>query len=255
MGQTVARKDQPLVVVPADRLFAEPRPLAADFAFDRRTAEVFDDMVGRSVPYYEEIQRMVGELAADFAQPGTRLYDLGCSTGTTLARLDPLIAPDVAFIGIDNAPAMLAKARAKLEAAGLSRPLELICADFEDGPPLAEASVITIILTLQFVRPLQREALLRRLRRALQPGGCLILVEKLICAESTLNRLFIRHYYDLKRRNGYSATEIAQKREALENVLIPYREDENRELLRRAGFSQIEPFFRWYNFCGLLAVA
>jgi len=108
-------------------------------------------------------------------------------------------------------------------------------------------------LTLQFVRPLQRERLIGAIFEGLNPQGCLILVEKVLAEETLTNRLFIKHYYELKRRNGYSEIEIAQKREALENVLIPYRLRENEELLRGAAFRQVDIFFKWYNFCGLLA--
>src|SRR5215211_3461417 len=77
--------------VPVDRVFAEPVRRTSDFKFDGRTASVFDDMLGRSVPFYDEIQRMTCELAGDFAAPGTNLYDLGCSTGTTLVALEPYV--------------------------------------------------------------------------------------------------------------------------------------------------------------------
>src|SRR5688572_24236163 len=98
-----------------DRIFAERETRARDFTFDSRTAGVFDDMVSRSVPFYDEIQRMTGELAADFAVPGTNLYDLGCSTATTLVALEPLVDPAVRFVGVDNSAEMLAKAREKLD--------------------------------------------------------------------------------------------------------------------------------------------
>jgi tRNA (cmo5U34)-methyltransferase len=84
--------------------------------------------------------------------------------------------------------------------------------------------------------------------------GCVILVEKVLSPETLINRLFIRYYHDFKRRNGYSEIEIGQKREALENVLIPYRLEENSHLLRDVGFRRVEVFFKWYNFCGLLAL-
>ena len=109
-------------------------------------------------------------------------------------------------------------------------------------------------LTLQFVRPLRRERLLRTVYDGLIERGCLLLIEKVLEEESLTNRLFVKHYYDFKRRNGYADIEIAQKREALENVLIPYRLEENREMLRAVGFRQPEIFFKWYNFCGILAV-
>jgi len=236
-----------------DQIFAESRP-PTDFHFGKDTAAVFDDMVARSVPFYHEIQRMSTELASDFAVDGTNLYDLGCSTGTTLLELDPVISPCVRFVGVDNSPEMLEKARQKFAKRTLARPHELMLADLHQGLILENASVVIMILTLQFVRPLYRSRVLADIWGGLNEQGCLILVEKLTTPQTLFNRLFIKHYYDLKRRNGYSDMEIARKREALENVLIPYHLEENRDLLLSIGFSYFEVFFRWYNFCGMIAV-
>lgn len=227
---------------------------SASFDFGPRTAAIFDDMVARSVPFYQEIQRMIVEMAADFAVAGSAVYDLGCSTGTTLMALDRSLPQDIRFIGVDSSEDMLAKTRQKFSEEGFSRPYELQCADLENGLPIRNASVVIMNLTLQFVRPLRREFVIAGIAEGLNPGGCLVLVEKVLSDNSTLNRLFIDYYYDYKRRNGYSELEIAQKREALENVLIPYHYDENRELLLRNGFRVCDSFFRWYNFCGMLAV-
>ncbi len=246
--------ETPASIAEADRLFTAPLPLSCDFRFDEKTASVFDDMVSRSVPMYHEIQRMSGEIAADFAVPGTRLVDLGCATGTTLAYLDPVIDPEVTFVGVDNADDMLDKARQKLTQLGISRPLEFINADLHREQVVEDASVAVLNLTLQFIRPLYRERVIGNIFAGLQDQGALILVEKLTLGDSMFNRLFIRYYYDMKRRNGYSEVEISQKREALENVLIPYRPDENLELLKGAGFKHVEEFFRWYNFSGIVAV-
>lgn len=237
-----------------DAIFAEARDMAADFRFDGKTAAVFDDMVTRSVPFYDEIQRMVTELTADFAQPGTNLYDLGCATGTTFVLLDDMVDPQVRFVGIDNSDDMLGKARKKLNALDSGRPFELINADLHSQFSMENASVVLLVLTLQFMRPLYRDKLMRRIADAMPENGALILVEKLTSSHTLLNRLFIKYYYDYKKRNGYSEVEIAQKREALENVLIPYRIEENHEMLREAGFRHSEEFFRWYNFCGMVAV-
>ena len=114
--------------------------------------------------------------------------------------------------------------------------------------------MVIILLTLQFIRPLNRAHVIRRIYDGMREQAALILVEKIIVDNGLFNRMFIRHYYDMKRRNGYSESEIANKREALENVLIPYRPAENIALLREAGFQQVEEFFRWYNFNGLIAV-
>lgn len=238
----------------ADELFRRERSFISDFDFGPQTAEVFDDMLERSVPFYDEIQRMIAELAADFALPGTGVYDLGCSTGTTLRTLDRALPLNVRLVGIDASADMLHRARAKLDARPGSRSVELLCLDLETGAPIHDASLVVMILTLQFIRPLRREAVIADIQRGLNEGGALILFEKVLSAHSTVNRLFIEYYYDFKRRNGYSDLEIAQKREALENVLVPYHDSENRELLLRSGFRCCEPFFRWYNFCGILAI-
>jgi tRNA (cmo5U34)-methyltransferase len=239
---------------PTDRIFAAPVEQPTDFVFDERTAGVFDDMVSRSVPFYSEIQRMTTELAADFAVPGTNLYDLGCSTGTTLALLDLLVEPSVHFIGIDNSAEMLQKAREKFARLQSPRTRDLVCADLHELTGVENASVVILTLTLQFVRPLHRERLIRSICDGTREQGCLILVEKLTESDTLFNRLFIKYYYDMKLRHGYSELEISQKREALENVLIPYHLEENRDLLLGAGYRKFQVFFRWYNFCGIVAV-
>jgi tRNA (cmo5U34)-methyltransferase len=197
---------------------------------------------------------MTAQLAGDFAMPNTNLYDIGCSTGTTLLALDHFIDPSVRFVGIDNSPEMLTEAHKKAANAITKRVIQFEKSDMHGEIKMENASVITLLLTLQFVRPLHRERIMRSIYEGLNENGALILIEKLTSEDTVFNRLFINHYYDYKRGNGYSETEIAKKREALENVLIPYRMEENFELLRWAGFRRIEVFFRWYNFCGIIAV-
>lgn len=238
---------------PIDRIFNEPQP-TTDFQFDSRTAGVFDDMVGRSVPFYHEIQRMTTELAADFAVPGTNLYDLGCATATTLVACEPVVDPRVRFVGIDNSQEMLDRARTKLDALPSQRERALVLGDLHDDLRIENASVVILTLTLQFVRPLHRERVIRQIADGMNPQGCLILVEKLTENDTLFNRLWIKYYYDMKRRHGYSDLEISQKREALENVLIPYHLEENEALVRKCGFTKFETWFRWYNFCGMIAV-
>jgi tRNA (cmo5U34)-methyltransferase len=240
---------------PEDRIFAQPQTIS-DFDFGAETAAVFDDMLHRSVPFYTEVERMVAETAVDFAAPGTAIYDLGCSTCNTALKIAELLPPgfDVRFVGVDSSQEMLELARQKLAASQFPFPYELRQADLNRDIVIENASAVLLVLTLQFIRPLYRDRLIERIRRGLTEEGCLILVEKVLGESSTFNRLFIKHYYELKRRHGYSELEIAQKREALENVLVPYRLEENRELLTRHGFGQVDVFFKWYNFCALVAM-
>jgi tRNA (cmo5U34)-methyltransferase len=237
-----------------DNIFDTPTDAIQDFSFNSKVASVFDDMVDRSVPYYREIQRMTGQLAADFAVPGTRVYDLGCATGTSMVLMDGSIDTDVTLVGLDNSAEMLNKCREKLKDAKVTKPFELLEADLNRDVVIENASVVLLVLTLQFVRPLYRERLMKQIFDGLNPGGCVILVEKVLGESSHLNRLSIDHYYEYKKSMGYSSLEISQKREALENVLVPYRLTENLELLQRLGFNQQDTFFKWYNFCGIIAV-
>ncbi|MBU2538476.1 MAG: carboxy-S-adenosyl-L-methionine synthase CmoA [Proteobacteria bacterium] len=235
-----------------DEIFVTPQGTVADFSFDAKTAAVFDDMLVRSVPLYPEMQRMMSQLARDFAVPGTNVYDLGCSTGTTLIHLDPVLPKGVRLVGCDYSAAMLEKAGEKLKEYGMQHEYALERMDLNKEVRVENASVVIMNLTLQFVRPLNRDRLIQNIARGVNENGCLILIEKVLSRDSLLNRFFIKYYYDFKEANGYSKLEISQKREALENVLIPYRVQENEELVLQNGFSQCEIFFKWYNFCGYI---
>jgi tRNA (cmo5U34)-methyltransferase len=171
-----------------------------------------------------------------------------------MLTLDSCVAADAKFIGWDYSPQMIERCRAKLDAHRVSRPCELLCADLNQGVTIENASLVLMVLTLQFIRPLYRDQLIGQILRGLNENGCLILVEKVLGEDSLFNRMFIKYYYDFKKRNGYTEMEISQKREALENVLVPYKLLENREMLLRAGFRYCDVFFKWYNFCGIVAV-
>ncbi|WP_207532196.1 carboxy-S-adenosyl-L-methionine synthase CmoA [Desertivirga arenae] len=237
-----------------DEFFKEEIKKVSDFKFGSKVAGVFDDMVSRSVPYYGEMQRMIAELSADHALEGTNVYDLGCSTGTTMIGMNTMVPDNIRFVGIDESQDMLNKCDQKLKEAGFTRPYDLVAANMHEDFKVENASVAVLCLTLQFIRPICREKVLKKVFDGLVPGGVLILVEKILAEESLFNRNFIKYYYDMKRRNNYSEMEISQKREALENVLIPYKSSENTLMLRDAGFAHCEVFFKWYNFTGIIAV-
>jgi tRNA (cmo5U34)-methyltransferase len=236
-----------------DQVFKKNRKIE-DFKFGDEVVSVFDDMVNRSVPYYQEIQRMIGEMGGDFATPGSNLYDLGCSTGNSMLILDKTVDPDVTFMGIDDSPEMLQKCEAKLKKHGIKREYEMRLGDLNTRIDIDNASLVNLCLTLQFVRPLHRESLVKNIFDNLREKGALILVEKVLGEYNLVNRLFTNYYYDMKRRHNYSETEISQKREALENILIPYKLKDNKFMLEKCGFNYIDVFFKWYNFCGIVAV-
>jgi tRNA (cmo5U34)-methyltransferase len=239
-----------------DDLFARTARRQGDFVFDESVAAVFDDMLERSVPFYVEQQAMIAELARRHWQPGTLVVDLGCSTGTTLVSICTGLQ-DARAVGLDNSEPMLERARTVVANARVGDRIELIEADLEAGIAglgLWQASVVTICWTLQFLPPDRRRSLLSEVHDLLVPGGALILAEKVAPADRETADLYTDLYYEFKRRNGYSQTEIARKREALEGVLVPVTIDENLELLRRAGFESSATFFQWYPFAAFLAV-
>jgi tRNA (cmo5U34)-methyltransferase len=225
-----------------------------DFDFNARVVEVFDDMLDRSVPFYHQVIETSAKLLGRFLDPGDTVFDLGCATGTTLLALSRLLADSrLRFIGIDNSAAMLNKARLKTELFSKQQSISFL---LEDITEFDHGNVGAIILnyTLQFIRPLQREQFLRRIYASLRPGGILLLSEKVIVDDRRLNREYIDIYHEFKKGRGYSELEIAKKREALENVLIPFTIAENKAMLKNSGFGAIATYFQWINFASFIAV-
>jgi tRNA (cmo5U34)-methyltransferase len=238
-----------------DVIFASPMERVSDFEFGEDVAEVFDDMLSRSVPFYDEVQCMIVEIIAGLTGRERVVYDLGCSTGTTLLLLARnLGGGSQRLIGVDSSLPMLERAQQKFKRAGLSGAATWVQHDLNQPLAMEPADAVIMNLTLQFIRPLYREQLILNINDCLRRGGCFILVEKVLADNSLLNRTYIDLYHRFKKRKGYSEMEIAQKREALENILVPYRLTENLELLRRGGFAEPEIFFRWYNFAGFVGV-
>lgn len=225
-----------------------------DFVFNERVVEVFDDMLDRSIPFYQEVIKASAQLLDTLLQPGDTVYDLGCANGTSLLMFNHLLShKKLQYIGLDNSGPMLDKARLKAE---LHSQQDSVSFALEDIISFDHPGAGGIILhyTLQFIRPLQRPAFLTRLFDSLRPGGVLLISEKVISHDRQLNRQFIDKYHQYKKSRGYSELEIAKKREALENVLIPFSVEENQAMLKKVGFSSIETFFRWFNFASLVAI-
>ena len=237
-----------------DQNFKRPRKKMGDFNFGKETAIVFEDMLKRSIPLYDEIQYMIGKIAGYCALDHTNVYDLGCSNGITLCTLAKYITKKVSLVGLDYSPEMLKEARVRFRRNNIAQPPKLMLADLNSPIKLTNASVVVLNLTLQFIRPLYRDQLVSSIYKGLVKNGCLIVIEKVLGSNSDFNRMFIQFYHEKKKENKYTDLEIAQKREALENILIPYRLDENRKLFMRNGFSQFETFFKWFNFSGMLAI-
>ncbi|OLU22425.1 carboxy-S-adenosyl-L-methionine synthase CmoA [Pseudomonas sp. PA15(2017)] len=249
---------RPTVNRQPDQLFAQPLDQVPDFVFNEDVARVFPDMIKRSVPGYPTIVENIGVLAGQFARPGSLLYDLGCSLGAVTQALRRHVQADgCRVIAVDNSSAMVERCREYLHAQDAMfqelLPVEVIEADIlaMDWQP---ASLVAMNFTLQFIAPENRLELLSRIRSALLPGGALILSEKLRFEDGQQHALLTDLHIAFKRANGYSELEIAQKRSAIENVMLPDSLEQHRARLQAAGFSKVVPWFQCLNFASLVAL-
>lgn len=238
-----------------DRIYADPLQAVEGFSFDARVVDVFPDMIQRSVPGYATVVAISGVLAEHYVQPQTSIYDLGCSLGaTTFAMATRMQAVDRAcnIIAVDNSQPMLDGLQVLLEKENFDNNISLVQDDI-CNIDINNASMVTLNYTLQFIAPEKRLALLRQIYQGMQPGGVLVLSEKIAFDDQPVNELFIQLYHDFKRANGYSDLEISQKRSALENVLIPETLPCHRQRLLDAGFSRTEVWFQCFNFASIVA--
>ncbi|WP_373766506.1 carboxy-S-adenosyl-L-methionine synthase CmoA [Glaesserella sp.] len=237
-----------------DTLFSAPIEKLGDFTFDESVAEVFPDMIQRSVPGYSNIITAIGMLAARFVTPQSNVYDLGCSRGAGILSIRRNIhVPSVKIIGVDNSAPMVERCRRHLDAYHSDIPVEILCDDIR-RIDIKNASMVVLNFTLQFLPPDDRLALLRNIYQGLNPNGVLVLSEKFTFADETMNTLLIDLHHTFKRANGYSELEVSQKRTALENVMRTDSIDTHKLRLRQAGFSQIELWFQCFNFGSMVAV-
>ncbi len=232
-----------------DKIFTQP--ITKQFEFDENVASVFDDMLNRSVPFYQEALDLTIFYLTHLLKSNDTVVDLGCSTANTLITLAKKSPFPLNLIGVDSSHAMIQQAAHKAAAYGAD--ISFVQSDFfaMDFPT---CQGIIANYTLQFVRPREREKLIALIAQSMAPEGVFIFSEKVVTTDPRLNKLMIEKYYEYKKSKGYSEFEIAQKREALENVLVPYSEQENKEMILANGFKSCETLFRWNNFATFLAV-
>ncbi len=233
-----------------DRVFA--KELDKKFEFDESVASVFDDMLSRSVPFYKQVQEFVIDYINLNAKDGNRVIDLGCSTAKFLLELNSKVEANLELIGIDNSKPMLEQAQKKCKAFGVEN-IKLDFADIKEYP-LDNLDFIVANYTLQFIRPINRQKIVEKIYNGLNSGGLFIFSEKVVFEDKKLDKQIIELYYNYKKEQGYSEYEIAKKREALENVLIPFTIKENIQMCKDAGFKEVHTIFQWGNFVTFVGV-
>lgn len=236
-----------------DQIFAQ-KILPGDFVFDKQVANVFDDMINRSVPGYSTIIAMIGVLAERYCQEQSTIYDLGCSLGgATLAAAERVKCADYSILAVDNSAAMIEKLKTGLaQLPAFSSHIQCRCEDLLDTD-ISNASVVILNFTLQFIPLAERVGLLEKIFQGMKPGAVLIISEKIVFPDEKLNELFIEMYHSFKENMGYSKLEISQKRAALENVLLPESIAVHRDRLKHIGFHSFDVWFQCFNFASMLA--
>ena len=232
-----------------DLIYRNRQDSIAPFAFNAAVADVFDDMIHRSVPMYAEIIRRQARIIESAAPKGARIYDLGSSTGNlALALCRRMPAGTFQLTAVDTSQPMLDISAKRLNAIDRSADVAHVNADVR-SIAMESAGTVVANFTLQFIPPADRDALLENIHRSLVPGGIFLFSEKTVHPEPELADLQVDFYYRFKQENGYSELEISQKREALENVLVPETVAAHQERLRRCGFTVYDLWLKWFNFC------
>lgn len=234
-----------------DTIYQSPQSTLGDFVFDASVANVFPDMIQRSVPGYAAIINMIAILTELHAQPNTHLYDLGCSLGASAnAMANGLGDKDCRIIAVDNSQAMLDKATANSSLNASRIRFEL--GDIREVD-IQNASLVVLNFTLQFLPREERAELLGKIAKGLQPGGILILSEKIQAETPEEDERLIEMHQAFKRSQGYSELEVSQKRSALENVLLPEKLSTHTQRLKDVGFTSVDCWFQCFNFVSMVA--
>ncbi len=235
-----------------DSLYSQPLGQISSFTFDDQVANVFPDMISRSVPGYQTMITAIGLLAGRFATQNSVCYDLGCSLGAASFSMQKnIIAENCKIIAVDTSEAMLSRFESVLTPN--KTPIELHCADIREIE-IKNASMVVLNFTLQFLPVENRAKLLAKIYDGLLPNGALIISEKLAFDDLRQHELQIDLHHEFKKAQGYSDLEISQKRTALENVLIPETFATHQNRLKAVGFESAELWFQYFNFASFIAL-
>lgn len=224
-----------------------------EWSFNDDVANVFDDMLGRSIPGYENMRETVIRMISPIVTNGGHILDLGCSHGEMIAKLIKDLGSSmyINYVGIDSSTAMVSRARTRFAD---DERVTIVHGNIADAEMqrLRYDSILSI-LTMQFIPVEHRQDILKQIYNALTPNGCFILVEKVLGESSIGQDHLVSVYHQMKKDNGYSEEQVEAKRISLQNVLVPLRASENIRMLKSAGFSVVQPFWQNLNFLGIYA--
>lgn len=227
-----------------------------NWSFSGNTVPNFDAHVSKSVPLYYEGHDLICDISDFFVKSDSVVYEIGSSTGTLtykLAQHNKLKAR-ARFVGIDIEADMIDEAekkRALPEFAMLNT--EFLTGDVLDIQ-LDPADMVVSYYTIQFIPPARRQEVIDKIYRTLNWGGAVLLFEKVRGADARFQDIMTSLYTDYKLRQGYTPDDIIAKSQSLKGVMEPFSTQGNIDLLKRAGFSDINTVQKYICFEGILAI-
>lgn len=236
-----------------DTVYATPQSSIGRFEFDATVADVFENMINRSVPGYALVLELIGLLTERYARPGTNCYDLGCSLGASTLMIRRHLPASCHVIGIDSSPAMVERCRANVARDHSEASIEIIESTIQQTE-FENASIVVLNYTLQFIPLEERLAILKKIADGMIKGGALVLAEKVRFEDPETQEAMTNLHHEFKKFQGYSDLEIAQKRAALEDFLVPETESNHLIRLAGAGFESARLLTRSINFSTFLAI-
>lgn len=230
------------------------------WVFDGEVANCFENMLERSIPQYYVMRNSIANLSNSLIlakeKEHINILDIGCSDGLMIQTLkNKLNNKNIIYTGIDISKPMLDKAKDRFSEDISNKTVQLLNCDLRNSYPNGVYDLIISCLSIQFMPIEHRQHIIQNIYDSLScENGTFIMVEKVLGNTDMLNQLFINNYYDMKRKNGYSDEQIERKRLSLEGVLVPVTNNWNLDLLKQAGFKQVDVFWRWMNFVGYIAI-
>lgn len=217
--------------------------------FDQEVADVFSDMISRSIPDYQYMRTSTYLIGRNFLPKHGYFVDLGCSNG--LSSLDFIKNIYANYLLLDVSRPMIEKSK---ELYKNKDNVNVLLCDFREELPFNNADLVLSSLTLQFTPIEYRHSIIRQIWEKLKPGGAFIMIEKVLGSNAKIDNILVDSYYEIKRMNGYTDEQIFSKKKSLEGSLVPLTYEFNEWMLKSNGFSHVETFWRCLNFCGWIAI-
>lgn len=218
-----------------------------NWSFGNGVSNVFDEHVRNSVPLYDLFQEEISNMSVYFSQKNTQIVDIGTSTGNLIAKLfNNNNHRNINFVGIDIEEEMIEECKKRYHDINFMV-MDAVEFNYENS------SVITCMLSLQFIEKHDRIKLLNKIYNQMNIGGCLFIVEKVRTPNVEIHDIYNDLYYDFKR-NSFNGEEILNKNKSLRGVMKPLTLCDNFEILKNAGFEHIDVFMKINNFAGIMAI-